>query len=267
MIQSHEMSRDALSRLRSTREVRKAKRTQPSVRGAHRRALDARHSVSAAMNLAHQTLRVGTGFPALARRATGADRARARATRGAHGHSTRRDSRGCARSRGGLHQAAPGHRPIADQDGNHARGRRRVSSLASAGASPHPHPSHTSRATRPAPGFGSSETTRTVPCWERFHLTPGETPRAATRTPSREPRVDRGDAFLLTQNRPRAYCGAREARPRPRPGSRVRWRSLLPPCVTNFRGGIAYLFPVLTKVPSPKPPPSPPPRPHPVLPE
>lgn len=31
------------------------------------------------MNLVHQTLRVGTGFPALARRATGAGRARARA--------------------------------------------------------------------------------------------------------------------------------------------------------------------------------------------
>ena len=84
MIQSHEMSRDALSRLRSTREVRKAKRTQPSVRGAHRRALDARHSVSAAMNLAHQTLRVGTGFSALARRATGAGRARARAQLAVH---------------------------------------------------------------------------------------------------------------------------------------------------------------------------------------
>ena len=50
------------------------------------------------------------------------------------------------------------------------------------------------------------------------HLTPGEAPRAATRTPSREPRVDRGDAFPShSESTSRAYRGAREARPRTPP--------------------------------------------------
>ena len=216
MIQSHEMSRDALSRLRSTREVRKAKRTQPSVRGAHRRALDARYSVSAAMNLAHQTLRVGTGFPALARRATGAGRARARAQLAVHMAIRPVETPGVALAREG----SPSSSPWTSTD---RRPRRESCTWASAGfiariswcVPPSASLAYLARdPTRPGVRFVRNDADRSV--LGKISSNPrGDTARRDADALSRAARVDRADAFLLTQNRPRAYCGAREARPRP----------------------------------------------------